>query len=136
MAKRGRRSPVDRARYREYYSVAEHFFVAAKDSLDLGDWTAAGVLIVHAAIAYADALCIRSAGEKSSGENHEDALSLLDQVVPEGEEKANALNQLHRIIEQKTKVSYLGNLYTARQCHDLWKRLQRFREWAQGILNR
>ncbi|MDP2886358.1 MAG: hypothetical protein Q8P51_15185 [Ignavibacteria bacterium] len=43
--------------------------------MELGYWTAAGVLIVHAAIAYADALCIRSAGEKSSGENHEDASS-------------------------------------------------------------
>jgi len=104
--------------------------------MELGYWTAAGVLIVHAAIAYADALCIRSAGEKSSGENHEDALTLVDQVVPESEEKTNALNQLHRIIEEKTKVSYLGNLYTAKQCQDLWKRLQRFRDWAREILNR
>ena len=104
--------------------------------MELGYWTAAGVLIVHAAIAYADALCIRSAGEKSSGDNHEDALSLLDQAIPDAEDKTNALNQLQRIIEEKTKVSYLGNLYTASQCHDLWKRLQRFREWAHGILNR
>ena len=104
--------------------------------MELGYWTAAGVLIVHAAIAYSDALCIRSAGEKSSGENHEDALTLMDQVVPESEEKTNALNQLHRIIEEKTKVSYLGNLYTAKQCQDLWKRLQRFRDWAREILDR
>jgi hypothetical protein len=49
---------VDRSKFREYQRVAQHFYDAAKDSIDLEYWTAAAVLIVHAAIAYADALCI------------------------------------------------------------------------------
>jgi hypothetical protein len=136
MAKRGRRSAVHRSKYREYQRVADHFFVAAKDSIDLEYWTAAGVLIVHSAIAYADALCIQKAGEKSSGENHEDALTLLDEVIAGDSEKSTAIGQLRRIIEEKTKVSYLGNLYSAKQCEDLWRKLSGFRKWSEDILNR
>ena len=136
MAKRGRRTAVHRSKYRQYQTVADHFFVAAKDSMDIEYWTAAGVLIVHSGIAYADALCIQKAGEKSSGENHEDALTLLEEVIAGELEKTNAISQLRRIVEEKTKVSYLGNLYSAKQCEELWRRLSGFSKWAEGILNR
>lgn len=136
MANRSRRKSVQRNQYRQYQKVAEHFFVAASDSIDMGYWTAAGVLIVHSAIAYVDALCIQQSGQRSAGENHVDAIALLDEVISDGEEKASAMNQLRRIIEEKTKVSYLGDLYSAKQAEDLWKRLKRFRQWAERILNR
>jgi hypothetical protein len=136
VAKRGRRAAVHRSKHRQYQRVADHFFVAARDSLDLGYWTAAGVLMVHSAIAYAHALCIQKAGEKSSGDNHEDAVTLLDEVIAGESEKANAIAQLRRIIEEKTKVSYLGNLYSAKQCEELWRKLSGFRKWAEDILNR
>ena len=67
MAKQRGIKSIDRSRYREYQRVAEHFYDAAKDSVDLEYWTAAAVLIVHAAIAYADALCIKVAGQRSVG---------------------------------------------------------------------
>ena len=136
MAQRSRRKPVPRNRAIHYQKVAEHFFVAAKDALRLEYWTAAGVLIVHSAIAFVDALCVKQSGQKSSGENHEDAVALLEEVVAGGEEKERAVNQLRRIIEEKSKVSYLGDLYTASQAEELWKRLERFRDWADGVLNR
>lgn len=136
MTRRRSRKAVDRTRYREYHEVAEHFFEAARSSMDLEYWTAAGVLIVHAAIAYADALAIRLSGQKSAGEDHEDAVALIVDVVAGGEEKTRAINQLRRIVEEKTRVSYLGDLYSPAETRELWKRLERFRQWARGILNR
>ncbi|MBI4428978.1 MAG: hypothetical protein HY562_07650 [Ignavibacteriales bacterium] len=112
MAKRRGRKSVDRSRYREYMRVAEHFHDAAKDSLELEYWTAAGVLIVHSAIAFADALCIQQSGQKSVGPNHEETVSILEDVIATSEEATAALNQLRRIMEEKTKVSYLGELYS------------------------
>jgi HEPN domain-containing protein len=136
MAKRAGRKSISRVRYAEYQRVAEHFFNAAKDSIELEYWTAAGVLIVYAAIAYADALSIQQSGQKSVGESHEDAIALLESVIAASDEKEKALNQLRRLIEEKTKVSYLGELYTPAQTRELWKCLERFRAWASGILNR
>jgi len=132
--RRGRKS-MDRARYREYQRVAEHFYEAARDSMDLEYWTAAGVLVVHAAIAYADALSIKLSGQRSAGDNHEDTIELVESVVAGGNEKKTALNQLRRIIEEKTKVSYMGELYSSAQTKDMWKQLERFRRWALSVLS-
>jgi hypothetical protein len=127
---------VERSRYREYRQVAEHFHQAAEASIELEYWTAAGVLVVHSAIAFADALCIKSSGQKSVGEDHEDAIALLDDVIAGSPEKTKALNQLRRIIEEKTRVSYMGDLYSPAETREMWKRLGRFREWAVSILER
>jgi len=136
MAERRGRKSIARQRFREYHKVADHFYEAAKDSMKLDYWTAAGVLIVHSAIAYTDALCIKLSGVKSVGENHEDSVTLVESVVAESEGKSKAINQLRRIIEEKTKVSYLGELYSASQTKGMWKRLERFRKWAKEILLR
>lgn len=136
MAKRRGRKSIPRTQYIKYKNVAEHFYNAAKDSMQLGYWTAAGVIIVHSAIAFTDALCIKLAGVKSIGEDHEDAVTLLESSVTESEDKLKAINQLKRIIEEKTKVSYLGELYSQSQAIDMWKRLERFRRWAISVLSR
>lgn len=136
MAKRRGRKSIDRSRYREYERVAEHFYAAAKDSMELEYWTASAVLIVHSAIAYADAICIMLSGQRNAGESHEDTIVLLESLVAGGEEKTSAINQLRRIVEEKTKVSYLGELYPPSSTREMWKRLKRFREWVMGILHK
>lgn len=136
MAKQRGIKSIDRSKYREYQRVAEHFYDAAKDSVDLEYWTAAAVLIVHAAIAYADALCIKVAGQCSVGESHEHTVTLLEEQVAGRDEKKKALNQLRYIIEEKTRVSYLGEMISPSQTKNLLKRLERFREWVISILTR
>lgn len=136
MAKRRGRKSVSRTHYTKYKNVAEHFYDAAKDLMDLEDWTAAGVIIVHSAIAFTDALCIKLSGVKSIGEDHEGAVTLLENTVAESDEKLKAINQLKRIIEEKTKVSYLGELYSQTQAIEMWKRLERFRQWTNTIIMR
>lgn len=136
MVKRRGSKSIDRSHFREYQRVAEHFYEAASDSMDLEYWTAASVLIVHSAIAFADALCIKLSGQRSTGDNHELTVTMLEEAVAGDEEKTKALNQLRYIIENKTRVSYLGEMITPSETKELWKRLDRFREWALGILNR
>jgi len=136
MAKRRGRKSVDHAQFIKYRKTAEHFYYASKDSIELEYWTAAGVLIVHSAIAYADALCVKLSGQKSTGENHEDVIYLLEKAVADSKGKNKAVNQLKRIIEEKTKVSYLGELYSPSQTDEMWRRLERFREWANSLLDR
>jgi HEPN domain-containing protein len=136
MAKQRGVKTVDRSKFREYQRVAQHFYDAAKDSVDLEYWTAAAVLIVHAAIAYADALCIKISGQRSVGESHEHTVSILEEHVAGEDEKTKALKQLRHIIEEKTRVSYLGEMISPAQTKELLKRLERFREWVLSILTR
>ena len=60
---------------------------------------------------------------------------MLETIIADGDLKAKALNQLRRIIEEESRISYAGELYTAPQIQDLWKRLERFREWVLNILS-
>jgi len=136
MAEKSKKKSIARYRFKDYQKVAEQFYQAANDSRMFEYYTAAGVLIVHAAIAYADALCIKLSGVKSAGDKHEDAITLVESCVADSGDKVKALNQLSRIIEEKTRVSYLGELYTSTQTEEMWKRLERFRKWALDILQR
>ena len=136
MTRRTGRKSVERSRYRDYERVADHFFEAARDAMELEYWTAAGVLIVHSAIAYSDALCIQQSGVRSAADDHEEAAALLEQALPPGDHISKAVQQLRRIIDEKTKVSYLGELYRRAQAHALWGRLDRFRRWAKRVLQR
>jgi len=136
MPKRTPRKVVNRQRYQDYKNAAKHFCEAAEVAMEHSYWTAAGVLIVHSAIAYADAISIKFSGQKSSSTNHEDSIALVDEAIADGVEKKNAINQLRRIIEEKTKVSYSGDLYGEPLIRELWKRLVRFQTWAVRILGR
>lgn len=46
------------------------------------------------------------------------------------------MNQLRKIIAEKTMVSYAGDLYDEKDVENMWKWLQRFRKWAVGIVDR
>jgi len=107
-----------------------------RESMALWYWTGAGVLIRHAAIAYADALCIQQGSVRSGADDQEGAVILPEQVLPSGAATSMGVQQLRRIIDEKTRVSYLGELYGQAQTHALWGRLDRFRQWAKRLLRR
>jgi hypothetical protein len=134
MARKTIQKKVDRAKSSNYKIVANNFFNGAEVAREYEYWNAAGVLIVHAAIAYADSVTIKLGGVKSQGEDHYDTISLLDEFVAPNPDKKNALNQLKKIIDHKTSVSYSGDIYEKEDVDRLWKLLERFRNWALTVL--
>ncbi len=128
------RKAVERAKSANYKAVAENFHGAAEMAKEYEYWNAAGVLIVHAALAYADALVIKIGGVKSQGEDHHDTVALMDELVATSEAKKRTLNHLRSIIDRKTAVSYSGELYGKSDVEQLWKHMQRFRSWALEVL--
>jgi hypothetical protein len=131
---RSKRVSVPRARSSDYARVAESFYNGADVAREYEYWNAAGVLAVHAAIALADAVAIKHGGVKSQGEDHQDSAALLEELIAPGPQKQTALNQLRRIIDHKTVVSYSGELYDRKDVEQLWNLLIRFRSWATEIL--
>lgn len=134
MAKTKTRVAVHRTKAKDYRSVAESFYRGAELARDFEYWNASGVLIVHAAIAMADAIAIKLAGVKSRGEDHHETIALLEEVVAPGEDKKKALQHLRRIIDHKNAVSYSGEIYDRTDIEQLWRQVQRFREWAMDVL--
>lgn len=77
---KSKRRTVDRSKWKGYRKVASGFCEAASLAREFDYFNAAGVLIVHSAIAYTDAITIREAGANSQGEDHLDAASFLESL--------------------------------------------------------
>lgn len=125
---------MDRHRSRDYLRVADNFFQGAEVAREFEYWNAAGVLIIHAAIAYGDAITIKVAGMKSRGEDHRDLVNLMEEVVALDAQGKAAVNQLRRLIDEKNLVSYSGEVYTRADIARLGKLVERFRSWALILL--
>lgn len=117
-----------------YKSVADNFFNGAEVAYEYEYYNAAGVLIVHAAIAYSDAITVKFQGIKSKGEDHHEAIILLQKVVGNLPEHKKAFTQLNKIIEHKNRVSYGGDLYEKKDVDEMRKLIERFKSWADKIL--
>ena len=134
MAKGSRRVTVDRKKSLDYMAVANNFYEGAEIAAEYEYWNAAGVLIVHAAIAYGDAVTIKYGGVKSRGEDHQNLVNLLDEIVAHSAKKQSGLTQLSKIIAHKTQVSYMGNIYESKYIAQLKKHIDRFKNWVKIIL--
>ena len=129
-----KRASVPRSKYQDYAHVADNFYAGAEAARVFGYWNASGVLIVHAAIAYSDAITIKVGGVKSQGEDHMAAVDLVRQVMVLDKTAEGALKHLWQMIQEKNTVSYYGEIYTRRDVDKLWKHLERYRAWALSVL--
>lgn len=134
MPRRAKTVTVDRTKAANYKTVADSFYEGAEVAAEYEYWNAAGLLIVHAAIAYGDAITIKYGGVKSRGEDHQQLVSLLEDTVAASNERKKALLQLSKIIAHKNTVSYSGDIYNDKDIEKLKKHLDRFRTWVLSLL--
>ena len=97
-------------------------------------WNAAGVLLVHAAIALTDALTIKVGGVKSAGEDHLLAADLLEMVLAVDADAKRAISHLRALVQEKTLVSYSGEVYRQEDIRRMARHLSRYRTWADRLL--
>jgi hypothetical protein len=85
----------------QFFDAAETIREFADDEFDVADAYVA--LCVHAAIASADVICCVALGVHALGDNHREALALLERVRPDGAELAKSLRAL---LSMKTRAGY------------------------------
>lgn len=85
----------------QFLSAAETIREFADDEYEIGD--AYVTLCVHAAIAAADVICCAALGMHAIGEDHDEALALLQKVHPDGPDLAKCLATL---LGMKTRAGY------------------------------
>ena len=140
MVKRTTAKAVDRSLAIKYLKVARALKTGAEALLTIADeddpyGNAIGVLAVHAAIAYNDALTIAYGGKKATGPDHKRAADLLRETF--GNRLANeAQKNLRDILSLKDTFSYLGAYQSVDDAERLISRLKRFSEWAEGAFER
>ena len=124
---------LSRDRYQGYWLKAGEFADAMDDNLARGNWNAAVMSAIHAAILANDALLIRFHGVRSSGEKHDDAARLLTTLFKDDRARGNARN-LSRLLNEKSAVEYTGKLLGRGRALDLCKIARRFIAWVSSLL--
>lgn len=124
---------VDYNKHLDFKKISKDFENGSESAYAFEYYNAAGVLIIHAAIALADSITVRLAGKKCSGESHYEIIELLRQVTPDGSNKSAAVDQFKKLIDHKNKVSYHGDIYYKKDVDKLIKYFQRFKSWIDSL---
>ncbi|MBN1637888.1 MAG: HEPN domain-containing protein [Ignavibacteriales bacterium] len=119
--------------HKKFFEISNSFYEAGKLAFDFEYYNAAGVLIIHSAIALSDALTIKYSSTKSAGENHYEIIHLIKDVIPYSEDMSKAINHLSRLIDYKTNISYSGDFYSKSDVSKLIKYYERFSIWAKKL---
>lgn len=134
MVKKVPRKKYDSSKYSNFLKVADNFSQAADIAAEYEYFNAAGVLIIHSAIALADAVTIRFSSSKCTGENHYEVIKLLKESVPNTKSAAKAVTHFEKLIDHKNAVSYQGELYNQSDNIMLMKHFKRFEKWIKSVL--
>jgi len=125
---------VERSDWTSFVAAAEENYASACALQASRKYRAAGILLVHAAIALTDALTVRVGGIKSTGEHHQEALDLVRELLPNAARLGPALQHLQAIIQEKNRVSYTGDPFTATDIARMRTHYERFALWVKDQL--
>lgn len=131
----GRRKAVDRSAADKYRRVADGLLESARSLVHLADeadhyGNAIAIVAIHAAVAWADTLCIAYAGMKSTDGDHARAADLVQDALGARADE-QALKSLRSALQKKDQVSYGGDYYRVSEARTLLTRVELFCSWAE-----
>ncbi len=91
-------------------------------------------MIIHAAIALADAVTIRFGSVKCTGKNHYKEIKLLQETAPKSKQISIAITHFDKLIDHKNTVSYQGELYKLAGIKSLRKHYDIFNACVEKIM--
>lgn len=116
-----------RAKAMQFLNAADEIMDLADDATDIGD--AYVTLCVHAGIAAADVITAHRLELHHSGDNHNEAVTLLRQVRPDGAELSGHLSALGL----KTKAGYTHRPVSAQDRIQAGRRAHTLVEAVRGM---
>jgi hypothetical protein len=131
----GASKDVDRSQAERYRRVGASLLLSAQalESVAVeGDpyGNAVGVVAIHAAIAYNDALTIAFRGLKSTEGDHRKAADVLRRAMGNRAEPEQ-VERLRSILALKDRISYAGQYYTLDEARRLLRSAEEFGGWAE-----
>lgn len=126
--------PVGPAGWRIYLGKAVEFHRSMTAAETRGDWNAVGLNAVHTVISAADAIVALYTGERSSSEDHGEAVDLLRELpIPDARQKAD---QAAEVLNAKDLVEYQTRNFEPKEAAATARKADRFLEWVQESLRR
>lgn len=124
---------LPRHHYKDYRQKASEFLKVMLICLNDGQWDAAVLNGVHAAISVTDALLVFRGGVRSVSQKHDDVVILLRQNISSKELNGHDA-RLSRILNFKSLVSYQPVVMNESKARQFAKDVERYFEWASKLL--
>ena len=128
MARKAPTKRVDRDHAARYLTKARDLVADATNQVELiAEFhpVSIGITIVHSAISYCDAVCIKAAGTKSRSGEHRDVVALVKSVLRTGAADAQPLKDLAYLIGMKDEIAYGDATFRNEEAKDWLGRLRR-----------
>lgn len=136
MVRVGSTKHEDRGRATRYRAVGRSLHATARDLDTMGELkygNGLAIIVIHAVIAYTDALTVAFREVKSTDGEHVKAADVLVQSLgPRAD--ADQIRRVRRVLSAKTHASHSGSYYTLADGRTLLLELNRFAEWAEDQL--
>jgi hypothetical protein len=102
---------------------------------DMRGYSAAvGLLAVHSAISYNDAVQIKLTGRRTKSQDHSRAIRATEAACHSARIETRGIGHLEKLLSAKTDVSYGDERVDNRRVEFLYQAARAFRAWAEGIL--
>ncbi len=124
---------VDRSAARVFWNRSVQCAVMMEETLDRGQWEAAGVNAVHAAISANDAVLSALRGLKPVSPDHKDAARVLVSQLKDADAQ-KAGKRFGVIVAKRSRVEYDDKRFTEKEARDMVLDTRRFLEWARSVL--
>ncbi|HZB87951.1 MAG TPA: hypothetical protein VE291_04775 [Terracidiphilus sp.] len=98
--------------------------------------SAAGLLAVHSAISYSDAVLIGLGGKRPRGEDHRQAAAALKRACTQTRIDQRGIRHLETLLSAKAEIAYGERETTQDRIKALCITAERFRAWSEPILRR
>jgi hypothetical protein len=126
----------DRSRAASYHAIGKALLETARALDIIGEeryGNGLGIVAVHAAIAYTDALTIAYREVKSVDGNHTAAADVLVHALGTRADQQQ-VRRLRRVLEAKSHVSYGGHRYSLEEGREILVLVTRYSAWAEEML--
>ena len=102
---------------------------------DIPAYSAAiGLLAVHSAISYNDAVLVRLTGKRPRAQDHRKAIAAIRSACTQGGIGDKGVKHLHRLVSAKADVSYGDEQVKTERIEFLYEAAKRFQAWAEHLL--
>ena len=132
----GQTKQEERSRATSYQAIARSLLDTARGLDTIAEpryGNGLGIISVHAAIAYTDALTIAYRGLKSVDGDHSRAAEVLVHALGQRADQTQ-VRRLRRVLNAKSEVSYGGMYYTLDEGRELFADVTRYGSWAEEML--
>ena len=123
---------LPKARFTVYLTRAREFARQMDRAAADRAWNSVGLLGVHCVISSCDALTVRLAGQRWSGQDHSGVIGMVNSLQLAKSEVA--VRQIAQVLDKKNRVEYEAREFTEREATEIRQLAARVLAWISSQL--